>query len=54
MRDQVGHDAGTIATMIFGSAHQGGCNMAYCDGAVRFISYAVDPNIHKSAGRRKP
>jgi prepilin-type N-terminal cleavage/methylation domain-containing protein/prepilin-type processing-associated H-X9-DG protein len=49
-----GLDQGTIATIIFGSNHVGGFNMAYCDGSVRVIDYGVDPTIHRQAGRRSP
>jgi prepilin-type N-terminal cleavage/methylation domain-containing protein/prepilin-type processing-associated H-X9-DG protein len=53
-QDQRGLDPGTIATIVFGSAHFGGFNMAYCDGSVRWIDYTVDPTIHRKAGRRFP
>jgi prepilin-type N-terminal cleavage/methylation domain-containing protein/prepilin-type processing-associated H-X9-DG protein len=33
---------GVSNTLIYGSAHPGGFNMAYCDGSVRIIEYAVD------------
>jgi prepilin-type N-terminal cleavage/methylation domain-containing protein/prepilin-type processing-associated H-X9-DG protein len=36
----------------FGSAHEGGCNMLYCDGRVEFVSYTVDPAVHRHAGNR--
>ena len=44
--------AGTSNTKIFGSAHFAGLYMSYCDGSVRFVSYSVDPAVHKKAGRR--
>jgi prepilin-type processing-associated H-X9-DG protein len=47
-------DPNTIGTIVFGSAHFGGFNMAYCDGSVRWVDYAVDPTIHRQAGRRFP
>jgi len=53
-QDQRGLDPGTIATIVFGSTHFGVFNMAYCDGSVRSIDYAVDPTIHRKAGRRFP
>lgn len=43
---------GVQNTFKFGSAHFEGLNMLYCDGSVQFISYTVDPTIHKNAGRR--
>ena len=36
----------------FGSAHQAGVNMAFCDGVVRKISYDIDPNVHMQLGHR--
>ena len=40
-------------TLIYGSAHMFGLNMAYCDGAVRFIEYGIAPDVHKRAGSVK-
>jgi prepilin-type N-terminal cleavage/methylation domain-containing protein/prepilin-type processing-associated H-X9-DG protein len=37
---------------IFGSAHAVGLNMAFCDGSVRVISYAIDPTVHRYLGSR--
>lgn len=37
----------------FGSAHDSGCNMALCDGSVRFISYNVDQEVHRRLGNRQ-
>ncbi len=37
---------------IFGSAHQGGFNMALCDGSADFVSLDIDPNIHAVRGAR--
>ncbi|TWT47197.1 DUF1559 family PulG-like putative transporter [Botrimarina hoheduenensis] len=48
--DQTGSNPGD--ELKFGSAHSGGFNMAYCDGSVSFISFDVDPDIHRLAGNR--
>ncbi len=37
---------------IYGSAHAGGFNMAYADGSVRIIEYAVNLATYKEAGSR--
>ena len=37
----------------FGSAHQDGFHMAYCDGSVRLVNYEVDPETHFRAGHRR-
>jgi prepilin-type N-terminal cleavage/methylation domain-containing protein/prepilin-type processing-associated H-X9-DG protein len=36
----------------FGSAHDAGCNMLYCDGRVEFVAYTIDPAVHRRAGNR--
>jgi prepilin-type processing-associated H-X9-DG protein/prepilin-type N-terminal cleavage/methylation domain-containing protein len=37
---------------IFGSAHSGGMNMAYCDGHVETVGYDIDHYLHRSLGNR--
>ncbi|MGL4513996.1 MAG: DUF1559 domain-containing protein [Lacipirellulaceae bacterium] len=36
----------------FGSAHPGGCNMAFLDGSVQSIGYDVDAEVHRRNGHR--
>ena len=38
---------------IFGSAHPGGFNMAFCDGSVRSMSFSINSQIHRFLGNRK-
>lgn len=36
----------------FGSAHPSGWNAAFCDGGVRFMSFDIDPAIHRHLANR--
>lgn len=48
MQDRPGYSN----TYIFGSAHSGSCNFAFCDGSVRTIPYSIDPIIFEYLGSR--
>ena len=48
IQDQVGVDNQSR----WGSLHTGGCNFAYCDGSVQFISFTVDPAVFRASGDR--
>jgi len=37
---------------IFGSPHPATFNMAFCDGSVHPISYAIDASLHQALGNR--
>jgi prepilin-type N-terminal cleavage/methylation domain-containing protein len=38
--------------LTFGSAHEAGFNMAFCDGAARLMPYTIDPTTHMQLGHR--
>jgi len=40
------------STTLYGSAHTGGLNMAYCDGSVRVIDYSITPAAFLPPGNR--
>ena len=44
--------SGTSSTHGFGSVHANSCNMAFCDGSVRPISYSVDIAVFTYLGNR--
>jgi prepilin-type N-terminal cleavage/methylation domain-containing protein len=39
-------------SLCFGSPHVQGCHFVFCDGAVRTISFAIDPETHRRLGNR--
>lgn len=41
-----------VSSVKFGSAHSGGFNMGYCDGSVSFVSFDIDPDLHRLTGNR--
>jgi prepilin-type processing-associated H-X9-DG protein len=36
----------------FGSYHPGGCNFAFADGSVQFVSEMIDINLYRRLGSR--
>jgi prepilin-type N-terminal cleavage/methylation domain-containing protein/prepilin-type processing-associated H-X9-DG protein len=50
-QDRNGNDV--YYSNLFGSAHEAGFNMAFCDGSARQMSYAIDPTTHQQLGNRK-
>lgn len=45
-------DSKSHASLSFGSAHYSGCHFVFCDGAVHFVRYAIDPVVHSRLGSR--
>ena len=49
--DQAG-SSNDLGEFLFGSAHAAGFNMAMCDASVSFVSFDVDPDVHRTRGHR--
>ena len=47
-------DGGTLHSgwEIFGSSHPVGLNMSFCDGHVEFVTYEIEPRLHRAYGNR--
>jgi prepilin-type N-terminal cleavage/methylation domain-containing protein/prepilin-type processing-associated H-X9-DG protein len=43
---------GNTSSTLYGSAHSGGMNMAYCDGSVRVIEYSINATTFRLPGSR--
>jgi prepilin-type processing-associated H-X9-DG protein len=44
--------SGYASNYIFGAPHNAGFNMAFCDGSVQLVSYAIDHRVHFDLGNR--
>jgi prepilin-type N-terminal cleavage/methylation domain-containing protein len=51
-QDRAGFSTNGSCSWNFGSAHQAGFNMAFCDGVVRLMAWDIDPNVHMQLGHR--
>jgi prepilin-type N-terminal cleavage/methylation domain-containing protein len=48
-----GTDPGRINEWSFGGPHPGGWQVVFCDGSVHFLSYEMDPIMHRWLGNRR-
>jgi prepilin-type N-terminal cleavage/methylation domain-containing protein len=53
LSDHVNSTSGISATARFGSAHPAGFGMVYCDGAVDFLSFEIDAEVHLRSGHTR-
>ncbi len=51
--DPPSRDSSASKNRLFGSAHYSGTGMAFCDGSVRWLSYSIDPQVHRFQGNRR-
>jgi hypothetical protein len=47
-----GRAGNELKTCRFGSSHPAAWHVAFCDAAVRGLSYEIDPAVHRSLGNR--
>ena len=53
VRRRLRHARARQLAKLRNSRHANGCQMAFCDGSVQMISFAIDPQIHGCLGNRK-
>jgi prepilin-type N-terminal cleavage/methylation domain-containing protein len=55
IKDRAGQASqwGSVDIMRFGSAHPSSLNMAFCDGAIKSVTYEVDEIIHRRLCNRR-
>ena len=52
LSDEVGISLSDLPYARFGGPHTTGCNIALCDGSVRWVAYDIDPESHRRLGHR--
>ena len=52
LQDHVDNGDGEANSLVFGSAHPGGFNMAFVDGSVHFIDFDISQDAHSFLGGR--